>query len=127
MVSIFTQNRCARKVMFNKMETKTCKFCGEEVIKAAIKCRYCGEWLDIKKKEEALSDQKQQINTKIFRNSFFAALIIAVILNIWEYVFGVKFSPGSGTFSHFIITTIVLTFVFIIGGFWARIFDKLSS
>jgi len=32
-------------------ETKTCPFCGEEILAVAKKCKHCGEWLD-KQKEE---------------------------------------------------------------------------
>lgn len=28
------------------METKTCPYCGEEILATAKKCKHCGEWLD---------------------------------------------------------------------------------
>lgn len=27
-------------------ETKICPYCGEQILKVAIKCKHCGEWLD---------------------------------------------------------------------------------
>lgn len=32
-------------------DTKTCPYCGEEILAVAKKCKYCGEWLEDKTKE----------------------------------------------------------------------------
>lgn len=32
--------------------TKTCPFCGEEIMETAKKCKHCGEWLDKQGKED---------------------------------------------------------------------------
>lgn len=39
--------------------TKTCPYCGEEIMPSAIKCKHCGEWLN---KEPALKDQISRDN-----------------------------------------------------------------
>ncbi len=33
-------------------ETKTCPYCGEEILEAAKKCKHCGEWLEEKPKKQ---------------------------------------------------------------------------
>lgn len=45
--------------ILNRMETKKCPFCGEEILAEAKKCKHCGEWLD-KREETILSENKMK-------------------------------------------------------------------
>lgn len=33
-------------------KTKTCPYCGEEILTEAVKCKHCGEWLNQEKKQD---------------------------------------------------------------------------
>lgn len=39
----------------NQQERKPCPFCGEMILQIAVKCRYCGEFLDPSQRPEAPS------------------------------------------------------------------------
>lgn len=47
------------------METKQCPYCGEEIMKAAKKCRHCGEWLPVEQTKTAPSNTQIQSQVNV--------------------------------------------------------------
>lgn len=45
-----------------KKETKTCPYCGEEILAIAKKCKHCGEWLDTETSDVEESNELESAN-----------------------------------------------------------------
>lgn len=50
------------------METKQCPYCGEEIMKAAKKCRHCGEWLPVEQTKTAPSNTQIQSQVNVAKD-----------------------------------------------------------
>lgn len=44
-------------------ELKSCPFCKEQIRKEAVKCRFCGEWLDQSKEVEKIAEDEKSAST----------------------------------------------------------------
>lgn len=72
------------------METKTCSYCGGEIMKTAKKCKHCGKWLDDipnqistseSVKKNTISDVEiKHSNSKKILWFILAAAIIAIVI-----------------------------------------------
>lgn len=67
----------------NKDIFKSCPYCSEKILLNAIKCKYCGEWLNKKEKKEK---RKKKIG-KMFLNFFLCFIIYFVTSAIIKAIF----------------------------------------
>lgn len=46
------------------MDTKTCPYCGGEIMSAAKKCKHCGEWLEARPQNSSNEHREPQPNSQ---------------------------------------------------------------
>ena len=90
------------------METKTCPYCGEEILAIAKKCKHCGEWLEKKKEEqpkESIKPTQKDEDYKLTASDVlgciwsFVPLLLIIIGLVWAY----KANPSEEKFQESII------------------------
>lgn len=76
-----------------EQETKTCPYCGEEIMAIAKKCKHCGEWLD---EEENKDEEEEEVDDdfspgvgyyvqKLLKRIVGTIILLIIALLLFEY------------------------------------------